>query len=57
MQGFFRGDCVGVRCLFKLNDVNVWAGITRYFGAKQGIVIESYSTVHTMLCNVMLRKE
>ena len=43
--------------ILKLNDVNVWAGITRYFGAKQRIVIESYSTVNIMLCNVTLKKE
>ena len=33
-----------------LNDVNVWAEITRYFGEKQLIIIESYSTVHKTLC-------
>ena len=43
--------------IFTLNDVNVWAGITRYFGEKQRIIIESYSTVHTTLCNIMLSKE
>ena len=43
--------------ILKLNDVNVWAGFTRYFGAKQRIIHENYSTVHIMVCNVMLKKE